>query len=159
MKSHHLIPFALIILIAITGCGDDNGSTGPDINVNGLAVVLERTGEEDIEISEGSFADADIQTTRFCYAEEGCEGGGGGSNQSWSGPSRYSMEHSDPGKEAVGVIVEFEVISGEGFVEIVEGEAYENENGFPQFDEENVVETSDAFSEGDVIQLSYGDTD
>lgn len=159
MKLHHLIPFALIILIGITGCGDDNGSTGPDINVNGLAVVLERTGVEDLEISEGSVADADIQTTRFCYAEEGCEDGGGGSNQSWSGPSRLTMEQSDPEKEAVGVIVEFEVNGGEGFVEIIEGEAYENENGFLEFEEENIVETSDTFSEGDVIQLSYGDTD
>lgn len=147
----------LIFLIGITGCGDD-GSTSSESELNGLAVVLERTGDEEVEVSQGSFADADIGTVRFCYEGEGCEESSGGSTESWGGPTRYIMESSDPGKQAVGVIVEFEVNAGEGFAEIVRGESYEEE-GFPRFDEGEAVETIDSFSEGDVIEFTYGETD
>lgn len=157
MKSVSYTILVIILLIGITGCGDD-GSTASESDLNGLAVVLERTGDENVEVSQGSYADSDIGKVRFCYEGEGCEESNGGSNESWGGPTRYIMESSDPGKEAVGVIVEFEVEAGEGFAEVVRGESYE-EDGFSRFDEGEVVETSDPFSTGDVVKLTYGETD
>lgn len=158
MKRVSYFIFVLILLIGSIGCGDDS-STSSESDLNGLAVVLERTGDEDVEVSQGSYADADIGNVRFCYEGEGCEESSGGSNESWGGPSRYIMESSDPGKQAVGVIVEFEVEAGEGFAEVMRGESYEGENGFPRFDEGEVVKTSDPFSEGDVVKFTYGETD
>jgi hypothetical protein len=150
----------VILLIGISGCGDSNStSSEPATELNGLAVVLERTSDEDVEVSQGSFADADIGTVRFCYEDEGCEESSGGSTESWGGPARYIMESSDPGKQAVGVIVEFEVDTGEGFAEVMKGESYEDEDGFSHFDGEEAVKTSEPFSEGDVVEFTYGETE
>lgn len=160
MKRVSYTILVFILLIGITGCSDDSTSSEPEESeLNGLAIMLERTGDEDVEIATGRYADADVGTVRFCYEDEGCEESEGGRKSSWGGPTRYILEISDPDKQAVGVIVEFEVNAGEGFAEVVRGESYEDEDGWPEFDEEEVVETSDSFSEGDVVEFTYGETD
>jgi len=157
MRTEHLLLSTFFALIfAFTGCGD---STSVDDSFNGLGIVLERTGDEDVEITQGRFAESDdVGTIRFCYEGEGCEDGDSGSRQSWGGPERYTAEFSSSDKNAVGVIVEFQVSEGEGFADVVVGESYENEDGFPNFDEGDVVESSEPFTEGDIISFSYGET-
>lgn len=155
-KQHIIISTFFALIFALIGCGD---STSVDDSFNGLGIVLERTGDEDIEITQGRFADSDdVGTIRFCYEGEGCEEGDSGSRQSWGGPERHTVEFSSTGKEAVGVIVEFQVSEGEGVADVVVGESYESEDGFPQFDEGEVVESSESFTEGDIVSFSYGET-
>lgn len=156
-RTNQLFIILFALLFAFTACDDDDtpsAAAGEDLN--GLAVVLERTSDEDVEVSFGSFADEDV-SIRFCYEGDGCEDASGGGTMSWGGPSSIMIEQSDPDKIAVGVIVGFQVESGEGYAEVVAGESYEDD-GRPQFDEVDVVETSDPFSEGDIVEFSYGET-
>lgn len=157
MRYFHVVPVLLLfaLLFTITSCSD-NG-TGPGSDVNGLAVMLERTHDGELEVTQGNFAeDDDVGTIRFCYEGEGCEDADGGRRTSWDGDVEMRLEQSNPEKVATGVIVEFQVSEGEGIAEIVEGESYENEHGFPQFDPVDVVETSEPFEEGDIVRFTYG---
>ena len=149
----------ILTLFALFACSDDT-TTGPDSSSNGLAIFLERTAGEQGEVTQGRFAETEqeVGTVRFCYAGEGCEEGDSGSRSGW-GSERRMLDQSDPDKEAVGIIVEFHVEEGEGFAEIIRGDSYENEDGFRQFNEEDVVLTSDPFTEGDIVSFEYGDTE
>ena len=146
-------------LFALIACSDDT-ATGPDSSSNGLAIFLERTAGEEGEVTQGRFAETEqeVGTVRFCYAGEGCEEGDSGSRTGW-GTERTMLDQSEPGREAVGIIVEFHVEEGEGFAEIIRGDSYENEDGFRRFNEEDVVQTSDSFTEGDIVTFEYGDTE
>lgn len=152
--------FTLILtLFTLAACSDDT-STGPDSSSNGLAIFLERTAGEEAEVTQGRFAETetDVGTVRFCYAGEGCEEGDSGSRLSW-GTERTMLDQSEPGKEAVGVIIEFYVEKGAGFAEVIRGESYQGESGFRQFDATELVRTSEPFSEGDIVSFEYGETE
>jgi len=157
MRTEHLLLSTFFALIfALAGCGD---STSVDDSFNGLGIVIERTGGEEVEITTGRFAESDdVGTIRYCYEGEGCEDEDSGSRIARGGPERILFDFSTPDKNAVGAIVEFQVSEGEGFADVVVGESYENEDGFPNFDEGDVVESSESFSEGDIVSFSYGET-
>lgn len=159
MRTIHL-KITLFILFALSftlsGCSDDS-PTGTDEATNGLALILERTSEEDVEVTQGNFADVDVHL-RFCYEGEGCEDPDGGSRYSF-GTETHILDQSDPDKVANGVIVGFQVDSGSGIAEVVRGDSFFNEDGFRNFEPAQVVESSDPFSEGDVVEFTYGETE
>jgi hypothetical protein len=156
MKKQYLILIAISLFITFTACSDN--STSADGDLDALAVALERTGEVDVKISQGSYADENV-SIRFCYEGEGCEEVGGGSTSSWGGTARLITESSESGKVATGVIVEFQVDAGEGFAEVLRGDYHEEEDGWERFIEGPVVKTSDPFSAGDIVSFHYGDTE
>jgi len=150
------ILFISALILTVTGCSDD-GPTAADEASNGLALILERTSEEQLEVTRGNFADTDVHVL-FCYEGEGCEDPDGGSRIAF-GTETQILEQSDPDKIATGVIVGFQVDNGAGVAEVVRGESFVNEDGFDEFEPDQVVETSDPFTEGDVVEFTYGETD
>lgn len=154
LYSYLLILFALSFTIA--GCSDDSPTASEEVN-NGLALILERTSEEDVEVTQGSFADVDVHVL-FCYEGEGCDDPDGGSRYSF-GTETHILDQSNPDKVATGVIVGFQVDSGMGVAEVVRGESFFNEDGFRNFEPDQVVESSQPFSQGDVVEFTYGETD
>lgn len=141
-----LIPFLLI-----TGCSDSGTDSGSD--TDGLAVRAVNTGSGDLEIESDSEAG-----TAFCYDDEGCESLGGFSFHTIYEDNESLIFMSQVDKQAVGVKVGFRVTAGQGRVEVINGSAYSDDAGFREFDEGDVIHTSDTFSEGDVVQFSVGET-
>ena len=141
--------------LILSGCSsDDNGSsTAPGVNADGLAVFIVNAGDEDFDVQTGG----DNQIN-FCYEGEGCESSSGAGFATVFENQRMDLQYSDSDKRAVGVIVGFEVTGGTGYVEIVRGESY-TEDGWPEFNEVEVVYTSDTFSEGDTVSFTFGNTD
>jgi hypothetical protein len=153
--------FLMFALFMTVGCKDsstnfDNDEQGLDQPDNGLAIRAVNTGTKDLEISTDG--DASIA---YCYESDGCEeiSGGGGSFHWITEGDKSLISTSIDTSTAVGVLISFHVEAGSGFFEVVSGRAYRDQAGFLEFDPNEVLFTSDEFTEGTVVQDSYGDID
>lgn len=136
-----------LLAVAVVGCGDDEDE-------NGLAVRLVNTGSGDLDVQYGNGG----PTISFCYADGGCEEISGGTFVSVVEGASMVIDQSEADREAVGVIVGFEVTEGSGTAEIVSGRAY-MDDGWPEFDVGSVLETTEEFSAGDTFSYTWGETD
>jgi hypothetical protein len=155
MKNQTSFLYYAIFAIALFafGCGDDNGSTSTDLSSPALALNAINTGTGDLDIEM-----RDEMGAHFCYEETGCEMETGTTFHSIFEDQSREIHHSDPSRTAVGVIVEFEVVGGEGIIKVLTGVAEEN-GFFINFEAEDVIYTSQPFQEGDVVSFEVGETD
>ena len=154
MKRIKLLSLVLVSAsLLLFGCSDDDNGSGSAGDFDHLAVYAVNSGSGDLSIEMSG----DTQVN-FCYEGEGCESVSGSAFMSVFEGGRMELDTSDIDGVAVGVTVQFEVTGGEGYVEVVSGEAY-MDDGWLEFDEGSVVYTSDAFSDGDTVTFSWGDTD
>lgn len=150
MKYTFIILFFSLLMVSVVGCSDDSTST--DLEADGLALRLNNLGDDRLEIDHSG------NRIVFCYKGEGCEDFNPGGNFSFTGPSA-EWQRSDSEKVAVGVVVSFDVIEGEGTIDVMSGESFVDEHGFPDFNKDKIVHSSGHFKEGDTISFTYGDTD
>ena len=152
MNKLFIITTITMIGLFLSGCSSDD-STAPDVDTDGLAVFFVNAGDEDFDVQTDG-----ANQMNFCYEGEGCESSSGGGFATVFEGQRLKYDFSDSDKKAVGVIVGFEVTGGTGYVEVVSGESY-MDNGWPEFNEAEVVYTSDTFEAGDTASFSFGNTD
>lgn len=151
MNKLNIIMLITALGLVMAGCSDDDDSAGAD--ADGLAVFVVNTGSGDLDIEmEGS-----VQVN-FCYDGEGCTTSSGSSFVTIFEGGRWDIDISNTSKKAVGVQVQFEVTGGQGYAEVVRGDSY-MDDGWHEFDEVNVIFTSNGFSEGDVVSFTAGKVD
>ncbi len=148
--------FRLIALVAallfIVACGDDDDN-GDVSDENGVAVQLLNTGSGALDVEET--LDEGIV---FCYEGEGCVTHSTGATHIIDEGESQIIAQSDPAREAVGVEVNFNVYSGSGEAEVLSGASREVD-GVEEFETSSTMETSDPFTEGDLVDFLAGDTD
>lgn len=152
--------FLIFALLITVGCKDSSTNSGNDDSElkqpnNGLAIKAVNTGTGDLEIS----TDGDAAIA-FCYESDGCEDitGGGGSFHWITEGDASLIDYSSVDGKAVGANIAFHVDAGSGYFEVVSGYTYKDDAGFLEFEEDKVLYTSDGFTEGTIVQDSYGNT-
>ncbi|MTI88238.1 MAG: hypothetical protein FH748_09745 [Balneolaceae bacterium] len=158
MKLYFPILLFAVLFMAI-GCNDSSTDTDDSTNEitgNALAIRAVNTGSGNLEISQDSEA-----TTIFCYKSTSCgeAQGGGGSFHTIFEDSESLIDYSEDERQAKGVKIAFHVDEGSGYFEVISGRSYRDDAGFLEFEEGDVLYTSEAFSAGDVVVDSYGNTD
>lgn len=149
--------YAVVGVFLIFGCKDNATEATETLKANeefaGMAVRAVNTGSGDLEIEMDNEA-----ATTFCYEGESCgEMGGGSFHMVFEGKSS-NIDQSLPDKKVVGVKASFHVTKGNGKAKIISGRAYRDDAGFLEFEEGDVLYTSDSFKEGDIVTFEYGDT-
>lgn len=95
------------------------------------------------------------QNQVFCY-EDGCENSSGFTSWNISPDGETTLMSTDPERSAVGLIIEVNMNQGEGYLEIegfnIDPETFETSN-------EEVILTTDLYSEDEVITVSWGNTE
>lgn len=142
----------IITVAALTGisCSDNSTAIEEEEELESLGVRLVNTGSGEFEVESNG-----EKSIFFCY-DDGCETPGGGSFATVSENDQMVFHFSEPERQAIGAFVGFEVTSGQGRFELVNGVSY-NDDGWQEFTVNDVIYTSEEFSNGDVAEYTYGD--
>lgn len=149
------LTYTIFTILLFSGCKDSATDTAiaEGDELTGMAVRVVNTGSGDLEIETDGDANID-----FCYEGEGCADVSGQSFHIIYEGSSSNIDYSLPDKSSVGVKVSFRVTKGSGKAEIISGRAYRDDAGFLEFEDGDLLHTSDSFEEGDVVTFTYGET-
>ena len=164
MKRRYLAILCTLVL-ALAACGDDddnggssssnnsteNGGGSASEDANGLGVVAENTGSGDFDVNGAG-------DVTFCYADSGCESFSGDSFNTVFEGQQMEIEHSEADREAVGLEMTFDIDEGTGVLHVVDGRSYEDD-GWPEFDIGDILQTSEELNEGDTYTVTWGEVD
>lgn len=166
-KSKSIYPLVILFLIGTfaVSCSKDDDNASADNSgstLKSLAIRAVSTGSGDFEISNGMSTSPDAQGVDYCYKKKGCiHLMGSGAFTVFSDMSGI-IDHSSPDEEGrvIGVKVSLHIDAGSGYFEVVRGKSYRSNGGFSEFDAgDEVVFKSETFSEGDLVEFSWGETD
>jgi len=164
-NSKSIYPLIILFLIgvfAVSCSSDDDGTTnGSNSSYKNLGIRAVNTGTEDLEISYGDMSTQGAQGFEFCYEGMECEHSEGGGSF-WINPNMASIiikSSSDKEGQVIGVKANLQIDAGSGYIEVVRGRVENPEDVFPEFEVEGEpVYTTETFSEGDLIEFSWGET-
>ncbi len=160
--NRRLLGVLCVLLLAVAACGDDdNGGSssngngddngGQSQDANALGVVAENTGS-------GDFDPNGVGSALYCYADSGCEEVGGESFNTVFEGQEMDIANTEPGREAVGLEITFTIAEGTGILHVVDGRSYEDD-GWPEFDVGEILDSSDELEAGDTHTITWGDVD
>lgn len=147
---HHTIWVLLLGAgMILTGCSDDTEISPEDHGA--YSVTAYSAGEESFGVSYN------YENQVFCYENDGCETSGTGFS-SWTLPDGgdVGLMGSDAEREAIGFIIEVNITSGEGYLEV---EGFNIDMETFELSDEEVILTTDVYSEDETITVSWGDTE
>lgn len=149
--------FIILVLGAflLSGCNSSTSSEEdeePEPDAPVIAIIASNTGSGDFELS------MNVQELKFCYSGEGCVLTGGVTFSRIGEGERVTIHASNHEKNARGVIAEYTVLKGEGYLEAARGNPVVQPNGWIDFDEVAVIHKTGTYNEGNVIRFEAGQT-
>ncbi|MCC5941568.1 MAG: hypothetical protein JJU37_08510 [Balneolaceae bacterium] len=145
MRTSVLLTLGIFLLLFTIACDED--TTSADFEEDALGVFVENIGTSDLILRQ--------VIVTFCYEGSGCvESNVSNLTLSADAGAPLELGISDTGQQAVGVIVTFQAVTGQGSLEIQQGSPI----GASEFEAADILKVSD-FGSGETVNITYGDTE